>query len=195
MERAGRVRRDAEEEEDARAGGRVPPQPLPAHRLAGPSAREALQTFLAGRGDVLLAYENEAIFANQNNQELPYVIPEGDDPDREPDRGHDALAEQGDRARVRTYLRTTAAQRIFARTATARRAYRGPRFLFPTRPQLFTIKWLGGWAKVDKRFFDPNSGIVTRIQRQTGGRAEHARAAAPRPGRSGGPASPSSRGS
>ena len=39
------------------------------------SAREALQTFLAGRGDVLLAYENEAIFANQNNQELPYVIP------------------------------------------------------------------------------------------------------------------------
>ena len=39
------------------------------------SAREALQTFLAGRGDVLLAYENEAIFANQNNQEVPYVIP------------------------------------------------------------------------------------------------------------------------
>ena len=39
------------------------------------SAREALQTFLAGRGDVMLAYENEAIFANQNNQEVPYVIP------------------------------------------------------------------------------------------------------------------------
>ena len=27
------------------------------------SAREALQTFSAGKGDVLLAYENEAIFA------------------------------------------------------------------------------------------------------------------------------------
>ena len=65
------------------------------------SAREALQTFLAGRGDVLLAYENEAIFANQNNQELPVRDPEGDDSDREPDRGHDALAEQGDRAGVR----------------------------------------------------------------------------------------------
>ena len=29
------------------------------------SAREALQTFLGGKGDVLLAYENEAITAQQ----------------------------------------------------------------------------------------------------------------------------------
>ena len=41
-------------------------------------------------------------------------------------------------------------------------------FNFPVRPELFTIKWLGGWAKVDKRFFDPNTGIVTRIQRESG---------------------------
>ena len=39
------------------------------------SAREALQTFLAGRGDVLLAYENEAIFAQQQKQPIFYVIP------------------------------------------------------------------------------------------------------------------------
>ena len=39
------------------------------------SAREALQTFLAGRGDVLLSYENEAIFAQKHNQPLDYVIP------------------------------------------------------------------------------------------------------------------------
>src|SRR5262245_31762120 len=30
------------------------------------SAREALQTFVAGRGDVLIAYENEAIFAQEH---------------------------------------------------------------------------------------------------------------------------------
>jgi ABC-type sulfate transport system substrate-binding protein len=30
----------------------------------------------------------------------------------------------------------------------------------------FSIKYLGGWAKVDKRFFDPRSGIVTKIQRR-----------------------------
>src|ERR671938_521102 len=39
------------------------------------SAREALQTFLAGRGDVLLAYENEAIFARRSGQDVHFVIP------------------------------------------------------------------------------------------------------------------------
>src|ERR671927_1543449 len=39
------------------------------------SAREALQTFLAGRGDVMLAYENEAILAQQKHQPVYYLIP------------------------------------------------------------------------------------------------------------------------
>ena len=61
------------------------------------------------------------------------------------------------------------AQRIFAQNGyrpVVPAAAKG--FSFPVRPQLFSIKWLGGWAKVDKRFFDPNNGIVTRIQRETG---------------------------
>jgi ABC-type sulfate transport system substrate-binding protein len=37
------------------------------------------------------------------------------------------------------------------------------------RPQLFTIKYLGGWAKVDRQFFNARTGIVTRIQQQAGG--------------------------
>ena len=41
------------------------------------SAREALQTFIGGKGDVLLAYENEAITAQQKDQELDYTIPNG----------------------------------------------------------------------------------------------------------------------
>src|SRR6266536_3767275 len=41
------------------------------HVVAQPaSAREGLQTFLAGRGDVFLAYENEALFAQQHNQQV-----------------------------------------------------------------------------------------------------------------------------
>ena len=39
------------------------------------SAREALQTFAGGKGDVMLAYENEAIFAQQAGEELEYVVP------------------------------------------------------------------------------------------------------------------------
>ena len=33
------------------------------------SAREALQTFVGGKGDVLLAYENEAITAQQKGED------------------------------------------------------------------------------------------------------------------------------
>src|SRR5918992_366881 len=40
------------------------------------SARESLQTFAGGKGDVLLAYENEAITAQNADIELDYVIPD-----------------------------------------------------------------------------------------------------------------------
>jgi sulfate/thiosulfate-binding protein len=40
------------------------------------SGRDATQAFLGGTGDVLLAYENEAILAAQNGQGFEYVIPE-----------------------------------------------------------------------------------------------------------------------
>ncbi len=41
--------------------------------------------------------------------------------------------------------------------------------LLPVRPQLFTIKYVGGWAKVEKKFFDPHTGVMARIQASSGG--------------------------
>ena len=40
------------------------------------SARESLTTFAAGKGDVLIAYENEAIFAERQGQPFEYVVPD-----------------------------------------------------------------------------------------------------------------------
>jgi ABC-type sulfate transport system substrate-binding protein len=42
---------------------------------------------------------------------------------------------------------------------------------FPARPGIFTIDQLGlgGWDRVQKRFFDPKTGILARIERQVGG--------------------------
>lgn len=129
------------------------------------SAREALQTFLAGRGDVLLAYENEAIFARQKGQDVPYVIPKAtiriENPIALTNAGRSKPAA---RAFLR-FLRTKPAQRVFAENGyrpVLRSATKG--FSFPVRPQLFTIDYLGGWKKVDARFFNPRTGIVTRIQ-------------------------------
>ena len=42
---------------------------------------------------------------------------------------------------------------------------------FPVRPGEFTIDQLGlgGWEKVQKRFFDPKNSIMARFQRAVGG--------------------------
>jgi sulfate/thiosulfate transport system substrate-binding protein len=134
------------------------------------SAREALQTFMAGRGDVLLAYENEAIFARKKDQPLSYVIPKATIRIENPIAVTKNASDKATARAFLRYLRTRAAQRIFAENGyrpVVPGAAKG--FVFPVRPQLFTIKFLGGWAKVDKRFFHPQTGIVTRIQKRKGG--------------------------
>jgi sulfate/thiosulfate-binding protein len=134
------------------------------------SAREALQTFLAGRGDVLLAYENEAIFAQKKNQPLDYVIPKATISIENPIA---VIKRSGNKPTARafvSFLRTRPAQLIFGENG-----YRpvlqsaARKFGFPVPPRQFTIKYLGGWAKVDKQFFDPRTGIVTKIQKRKGG--------------------------
>ncbi|MGH3103061.1 MAG: sulfate ABC transporter substrate-binding protein [Gaiellaceae bacterium] len=127
------------------------------------SAREALQTFVGGKGDVMLAYENEAIIAQQKDQELDYVVPDAtiliENPVAVP-------TESGAKAQAFVdFLRTPAAQRIFAG-----KGYRPVveavlgEFDFPQPPGLFTIEDVGGWAEVSERFFDRENGIVARIE-------------------------------
>ena len=39
------------------------------------SGREATETFLQGTGDVLLSYENEALFSERNGDPVEHVTP------------------------------------------------------------------------------------------------------------------------
>ena len=55
------------------------------------SARESLQTFSSGKGDVLLGYENEAILAQQKGEERGLHHPRRDAADREPGRGRERV--------------------------------------------------------------------------------------------------------
>ena len=138
------------------------------------SARESLQTFNAGRGDVLLAYENEALFARSRGQGSPYVIPRSTILIENPIAVLKTSDHKTEANAFLRFLRTPGAQRVFAENG-----YRpvnevvAQRFAskFPERPGLFTIDQLGlgGWAKVQKRFFDPRTGIMARIERQVGG--------------------------
>jgi sulfate/thiosulfate transport system substrate-binding protein len=134
------------------------------------SAREALQTFLAGRGDVLLSYENEAIFAQNHDQPIDFVMPKSTIQIANPIA---VVKTSGNKTTARafvSFLRSKPAQVIFAQNGyrpVVRSAAKG--FSFPYPPAIFSIQWLGGWAKVDKQFFDSRTGIVTKIQRRKGG--------------------------
>jgi sulfate/thiosulfate transport system substrate-binding protein len=141
------------------------------HVAAQPaSAREGLQTFLAGRGDVFLAYENEAIFAQKHGQPVQFVIPKATILIENPIAVTSSSQHKQQAQAFVSFLRTKPAQRIFAENG-YRPIVKGVTqgLNFPVRPQLFTIKYVGGWASVEKKFFDPRTGIMARIVGSNGG--------------------------
>jgi sulfate/thiosulfate-binding protein len=133
------------------------------------SARDALQTFSSGKGDVLISYENEAIAAQQKGLKVDYVIPPQTILIQNPIA---VTSKANNPAKARafvSFLRTPEAQKIFAS-----KGYRpvisslADKSKFPTPPGLFTIDKLGGWTAVTKKFFDPASGVVAKIEQSNG---------------------------
>jgi sulfate transport system substrate-binding protein len=141
------------------------------HVVAQPaSAREGLQTFLAGKGDVFLAYENEAIFAQKHGQPVQFLIPKATILIENPIAVTSTSQHKQQAQAFLNFLRTKPAQRTFAENGyrpLIKGATKG--LNFPLRPQLFTIQYVGGWGQVEKKFFDPRTGIMARIEAANGG--------------------------
>jgi sulfate/thiosulfate-binding protein len=138
------------------------------------SARNALNTFVSGKGDVFLAYENEALFARTQGQNLQFVIPKQTILIENPIAVLKNSANKDKANAFLRYLRTPAAQQIFADNGyrpVVKSVLEKNRKKFPVRPGQFTIDQLGlgGWDKVQTRFFDPDKGVMARIERQVGG--------------------------
>jgi sulfate/thiosulfate transport system substrate-binding protein len=130
------------------------------------SARNSLQTFLAGRGDVLLGYENEAIAAQKKGEAIDYVIPDNTILIQSPAA---AVGSSAPGQAFVKFLTSPEAQAIWAE-----KGYRpvisgvAEASKFPTPKGLFTIETVGGWKKVSKEFFEPETGIVTKIEQSLG---------------------------
>ncbi len=136
------------------------------------SAREALQTFTSGKGDVLLSYENEALFARSKGQDMQFLIPKETILIQNPVAILKGTQYPKQAKAFVNFLRTPAAQTIYAQNGyrpVLKSVVEKFRSQFPPRPGLFRIDWLGGWKKIQKQFFDPNTGIVAQIERQVGG--------------------------
>jgi sulfate transport system substrate-binding protein len=135
------------------------------------SASTALASFVAGTGNVLLDYEDDAIAAQNKGDQIQYVIPKQDILIQNP-------------IAVTTNAQNPAAAQAFVKFLLSKRgqelwAIEGYRPVlpgaaaavgvnFPTPKQLFTISSLGGWTKVVNTLFDPTSGTITKIEASLG---------------------------
>jgi sulfate/thiosulfate-binding protein len=139
------------------------------------SARDALTSFTSGNGDVLISYENEAILARQNDQDVDYIVPDQTLLIETPA----AVTEDAPAAAKSflDFLYTTEAQTDFVKsgyrpvvegvTADVEGA-NDPSNPFPTPATLLTVAGdFGGWPAAQKKFFD-DGAIVPQIQEETG---------------------------
>jgi sulfate transport system substrate-binding protein len=136
-----------------------------------PSGSAAMQTFTGGKGDVLLSYESEAIAAQKKGLPVDYIVPKQTILIQTPIAVTANSSHASQAQAFVNWLWSPAAQAIWAQEG-----YRPvlPSVLaqfaskFPTPPQLFTIKSLGGWKKVAKTFFAPGKGLITKIEEAAG---------------------------
>jgi sulfate transport system substrate-binding protein len=125
------------------------------------SARDSLNTFSSGKGDVLVGYENEAIQAQQEGIDLDYVTPDSTILIENPiavtkdassaaqpfvdflytDEGQQAFADAGYRPVVKSVTDKNASK-------------------FPVPSGLFTIADFGGWSKVADPFFGDEGWVI-----------------------------------
>jgi sulfate/thiosulfate transport system substrate-binding protein len=138
------------------------------------SGRNATNTFLAGKGDVLITYESEAINSRLNGQDIQYVIPRQTMLIELPIA---ALKNSSNKDKANQFIRFvkgTTAQDLFAQYGfrpvdpTVAKRYADK---YPTRPGIFKIddEYIGGWRNADKVWFDPNKGRMAAIERAVGG--------------------------
>lgn len=140
------------------------------------SGADATTAFLAGTGDVLISYENEAIAARQAGKKLDYIVPADTFKIENPV----AVTKKGSAAASRflTYIESDPGQKVLAGEgvrplndtdvpATVEGA-NDPSQPFPAVSKLKSIADLGGWSKVNTEFFDEDNGIVTQIEKAAG---------------------------
>jgi sulfate transport system substrate-binding protein len=130
------------------------------------SGREATETFLQGTGDVLLSYENEALFAERSGEDVEHHTPDT------------TFKIENPIAVVNTskHLEQAKAFVDFQYTPEGQKAWAEAGFRpvdptvaqefasdFPEPKKLWTIDDLGGWSKVNDELFDPDNGSVAKI--------------------------------
>jgi sulfate/thiosulfate transport system substrate-binding protein len=138
------------------------------------SGRNATNTFLSGKGDVLLTYESEALNARLNGQDIQYVIPRQSMLIELPIAVLKSSSNKDLTNKFIQFVKAPLAQGLFAQygfrpvNPAVAKKYASK---FPARPGIFKVddKIIGGWRHADDVWFDPNTGRMAAIERAVGG--------------------------
>ncbi|WP_197507703.1 sulfate ABC transporter substrate-binding protein [Mycobacterium sp. ACS4331] len=130
-------------------------------KLRPGSGREATDVFRQGSGDVLLAYENEAL-----NFDLEHVNPPETFKIENPVAVVTTSAHQEQANALKNFLYTAEAQKLWAEAGfrpvdpAVAAEFKDK---FPAPAKLWTVADLGGWDEVDPALFDKENGSITKI--------------------------------
>ena len=140
------------------------------------SGSNATNTFLSGKGDVLITYESEAINANLQGKNIQYVIP------RQTMLIELPIAVLKDSKNIDAanqfirYVKSVPSQETLVQygfrpvnPTVAKEAATLKKF--PARPGIFKIddKFIGGWRNAEKVWFAAGSGRMTKIEQSIDG--------------------------
>jgi sulfate/thiosulfate-binding protein len=133
------------------------------------SGRDAFSAFSQGEGNVLLTYENEAIKAEAEGEDIEYVIPpytlEIETPIAVTKEAPEPAAEE-----FLKWMWSDEGQELWAENGyrpVNKKLVDAKQFPEPEKA-LFQIAKFGGWAKVKDEFFDEEEGSVAKIEEELG---------------------------
>jgi len=133
------------------------------------SGRDAFNAFKEGEGNVLLTYENEAIKAEKEGEEVEYVIPpytiEIETPIAVTKEAPEPQAED-----FLKFLWSNEGQELWAENGyrPVNKSLVNPEQFPEPEKGLFQIAKFGGWSKVKEEFFDEENGSVAKIEEELG---------------------------
>jgi sulfate transport system substrate-binding protein len=129
------------------------------------SGRNSLNTFLSGKGDVMISYENEVLQGIHTNPgKISLAVPSPSLLIENPASWTITSKNRTQAKAFNNFLWSTTAQTLWGKhyfwpvvSSVAKK------FKFAKPKTLFNIRQLGGWPKLVPEFFGPN-GIVTKIE-------------------------------
>jgi sulfate/thiosulfate transport system substrate-binding protein len=136
------------------------------------SGRDATTAFLGGTGDVLMAYENEAILAHQSGEKFDYIVPDTTILIENP--GAVLIGANPKATQWLNFVLSVDGQREFAKKGFRPiidgvdygevEGANDPADPFPAVKNLLTVdKDFESWSALSKKFFDEDAGVITKI--------------------------------